>query len=156
MKVLNLQHKTSLHRLASSFRAPKTDGNRQPLVLIAEDHEDTRSLLRTLLKIWGFRVVETDNGRDAVEISTREKPAIILMDIVLPVVDGLQAAQQIRQLEKTRNIPIVFVTGYVGEGIKLVAQACGGDEFLEKPFHLDELKSTLLKYCPTIQTQKYA
>jgi CheY-like chemotaxis protein len=154
MKVLNLHHKNFLQRSASSFRVPKTDTNLQPLVLVAEDHEDTRSMLCTLLKHWGFRVTETDNGRDAVEISAREKPAIIVMDIVLPVIDGLQAAQQIRQSEKTRSIPIVFVTGYIGEGIKLVAQACGGDEFLEKPFNLEELRSILVKYCSKVQAQQ--
>lgn len=134
----------------------RTYQNLKPSILVAEDHEDTRYLLKTVLELWHCRVIEAENGKSAVEMATQEKPDAILMDIVLPLLDGLQATQQIRQLEKIRHTPIIFITGYIADGIRIVADAVGGDDFIEKPFDFEELKSSLLRFCPKLRTRNLA
>src|SRR4029453_19473284 len=69
----------------------------QPIILVVEDHDDTREMLRMLGEAWGFRVVEACNGLEAVEAALREKPQLILMDSRLPFIDGLEATRRIRE-----------------------------------------------------------
>ncbi|MGH9936421.1 MAG: response regulator, partial [Blastocatellia bacterium] len=73
---------------------------RKPRILIAEDFEENRIALKLILKHTGFDVIEAEDGRQAVEAVRREKPDLVLMDITLPVIDGLQATREIRSDEK--------------------------------------------------------
>ena len=69
----------------------------QPIILVVEDHDDTREMLHMLLEMWGCRVVEACNGLEAVEAASRERPQFILMDSRLPFIDGLEATRRIRE-----------------------------------------------------------
>lgn len=102
-----------------------------PLVLIAEDHEDSRDALRTLLDAFGYRVVEADNGRKAVELALAETPDLILMDMMMPQVDGFQATREMRAAPALRGVPIVALTAMEGARERVLAAGC--DDIVPKP-----------------------
>ncbi|HEX2208415.1 MAG TPA: response regulator [Longimicrobium sp.] len=104
---------------------------RAPLVLIAEDHEDSRDALRTLLDAFGYRVIEAENGRRAVELALAERPDLILMDMMMPLVDGFQATREIRQVEGLRGVPIVALTAMEGARERVLQAGC--DDMVAKP-----------------------
>ena len=104
---------------------------RAPLVLIAEDHEDSRDALRTLLDAFGYRVVEASNGRQAVERALAERPDLILMDMMMPHVDGFQATREIRAVEGMRGVPIVALTAMEGAREHVLQAGC--DDMVPKP-----------------------
>ena len=89
----------------------------KPLVLVADDYEENRFALRLWLERRGYRVVEAPDGNEAVKIAIRERPALILMDISMPGVDGCAAMRLIRENEDTRNVPIVAVSAHEYESI---------------------------------------
>ncbi len=111
--------------------ADALDGVRAPLVLIAEDHEDSRDALRTLLDAFGYRVVEASNGRQAVERALAERPDLILMDMMMPHVDGFQATREIRAVEGLRGVPIVALTAMEGARERVLQAGC--DDMVPKP-----------------------
>jgi two-component system cell cycle response regulator DivK len=104
---------------------------RMPVVLIAEDHEDSRDALRTLLDAFGFRVVEAGNGREAVERALAERPDVILMDMMMPYVDGFQATREIRAVEDLRGVPILAITAMEGARQRVLDAGC--DDLVPKP-----------------------
>jgi two-component system cell cycle response regulator DivK len=104
---------------------------RAPVVLIAEDHEDSRDALRTLLDAFGFRVVEAGNGREAVERALAERPDVILMDMMMPYVDGFQATREIRAVEDLRGVPILAITAMEGARQRVLDAGC--DDLVPKP-----------------------
>ena len=79
-------------------------------VLIVDDYEDTREMLKMMLEMRGCVVVEAANGLEAVEVAMREKPDLILMDLNMPVLDGWEATRRLTTQEATRHIPIVAIT----------------------------------------------
>lgn len=115
-------------------------------VLIVEDNDDYRDLVDFFLKSRGFEVIIATNGVEAVELSNSEKPHIILMDINMPIVDGLEATRIISQNLSTKHIPIVAVSancaGKMGEKI-LNAGAVG---CVQKPVDIESLPDLILNY----------
>ncbi|MFL6227184.1 MAG: response regulator [Pyrinomonadaceae bacterium] len=104
-----------------------------PLVLIAEDHEDTRFLLKTLLTFRGLAVVEAANGMEAVETVRRERPDLVLMDGSLPLLDGFSATRMMRALDPLREVPIIFISGHADQDSQAAARDAGCDEYMIKP-----------------------
>src|SRR3712207_9595370 len=88
----------------------KEAGDARPVVLVVEDFEDNRFMMRRLLEMSGYRVVEAINGNQAVERAASEHPDIILMDLSLPQLDGLAATRRILAQENSRRVPIVAVS----------------------------------------------
>lgn len=116
----------------STVQPPETpEVERVPVVLIAEDHEDSRDALRTLLDAFGFRVVEAGNGREAVERALAEHPDVILMDMMMPFVDGFQATREIRAAEGMRHVPILAITAMEGARQRVMDAGC--DDLVPKP-----------------------
>ena len=115
---------------------------KKPLVLVVENHEDTRVMLRTLLEMKGCRVAEACDGREAVEIANRDRPELILMDGVLPLLDGLSATRLIRE-QNLRNIRIVAISGDVRPVFQAAALAAGCDDCLVKPIDFLRLNGIL-------------
>ncbi|HEU0299870.1 MAG TPA: response regulator [Longimicrobium sp.] len=116
----------------SHVRVPEgADAEQPPLVLIAEDHEDSRDALKTLLDAFGYRVLEAGNGREAVELAVAERPDLILMDMMMPKVDGFQATREIRMVEGLRGVPILALTAM--EGARERALQAGCDDLVPKP-----------------------
>jgi CheY-like chemotaxis protein len=115
-------------------------------VLLVEDYKDTRELMRFLLEIiLGHRVTEAADGIEAVEQAKREHPDLILMDISMPEMDGIEATRLIKQLDGFENIPIVAITGH-SEKYQKEALKAGVNEVVRKPVELDDLEPLLLSY----------
>ena len=112
-------------------------------VLIADDHDDTRLLLRLKLEQLGYRVVEAADGEEAVETAWRECPDIILMDLSLPKLDGLAATRRIREDPQTRDAQIVALTAHAEPQYRASALAAGVNAFVTKPVDLDWLAGLL-------------
>lgn len=110
-----------------------------PLVLVVEDYEDTRHFMRLALEDRGYRVCEAENGQQAVAIAGRERPNAILMDISMPVLNGLTATARIRQHDSLPKIPIVALTAHNEADLRDGAQACGFTAYATKPIDFDWL-----------------
>jgi CheY-like chemotaxis protein len=116
----------------SSVQPPEVaEPENRPVVLVAEDHEDSRDAMRTLLDAFGYRVVEAVNGRQAVELALAEKPDLILMDMMMPLMDGLQATREIRAAEALRGVPVIALTAMEGARDRVLAAGC--DDLVTKP-----------------------
>ena len=118
-------------------------GDSQPLVLVVEDFEDNRFMMRRLLEMSGYRVVEAVNGNQAVEAAAREQPDIILMDLSLPQLDGLAATRRIREQQGARRVPIVAVSAHDSADFHAEALAAGCNEYVTKPIDFDQLVQLL-------------
>src|SRR5688500_8576364 len=106
-------------------------------ILIAEDHLDSREALRTLLEAFGFEVVEAVNGKQAVEAAMSEHPSLILMDVMMPVMDGFEAIRHIREVSETNTIPIIALTAM--EGARELAFHAGRNDYVSKPIDIRQL-----------------
>ena len=121
--------------------------SRSLIVLVVEDDEDTRYLMRLALEARGYRVCEAEDGEQAIAIACREQPNAILMDISLPVLNGLTATALIRERYELRKIPIVAVTAHNEADLRASAEASGFTAYVTKPIDfdwLDELIKGLL------------
>jgi CheY-like chemotaxis protein len=118
-------------------------------VLVAEDSADTRTVLRHALASFGYQVVEASDGREAVEMALSECPDLVVMDLNMPVMDGLAATERIRELrERCGDVPIVAATAFDTYGMREAALEAGCDAYLLKPFDLDELESVIARLLP--------
>ncbi len=103
-------------------------------ILIVEDDLDIVDLLQSQVKALGYDSIVAGNGKQAVDMATSQLPHLILMDIMLPVMDGLDATRQIRQNPKTSSIPIIAVTALSSRRDKEKCLQSGCDDYLSKPF----------------------
>jgi len=109
-------------------------------VLLVEDTEDNRQMMRRLLEMSGFRVVEATNGREAVEVASQVQPQIILMDLSLPIIDGLAATRQIRNQPELNQVPIVAVSAHDTADFHNEALDAGCNAYVTKPINYTELE----------------
>ncbi|HSL23043.1 MAG TPA: response regulator [Vicinamibacterales bacterium] len=112
---------------------------RQPLVLVVEDYPDAREMYSEYLRFSGFDVIEASNGFEAVEKATSLRPDIVLMDLALPRMDGWEATRRLKGDARTRDIPVVALTGHALAGHADSAQKAGCDAFVTKPCLPDAL-----------------
>ncbi len=108
-------------------------------ILIADDHEDNRELLRLMLEGAGHRVREARDGRECVTSAQAEPPDVALLDLSMPVLDGWHALRELRADARTRDVFCVAVTAFAGEQDRQRALAAGFDHYLAKPFRGNEL-----------------
>lgn len=116
-------------------------------VLLVEDTEDNRFMMRRLLEMSGYGVIEATNGEEAVRLAESERPALILMDLSLPVIDGLAATRAIRKLDGFKETPIVAVSAHDTSDFQSEALAAGCNSYITKPIdfsHLETLIARLL------------
>jgi CheY-like chemotaxis protein len=118
-------------------------------VLIVDDTDDGRELLRLQLHMLGYQVLEAANGQEAIEMVTREYPNLILMDLTMPVIDGFEATRQIRERTQNYAIVIVAVTALPADDIKHRALAAGCNDYMQKPLDPDELSNLLSRHLGT-------
>ncbi len=115
-------------------------------IMVVEDYEDTRTLLKYGLEQMGYSVLEASNGQEAVNIAEREHPDLILMDLDLPILDGIAATQRIRQQPDLEHVPIVAVTAYPMSYTHVKAFAKGCNEYMPKPIDMAELERMVTRY----------
>ncbi len=115
-------------------------------VMVVEDNEKNRKLMRVILKAKGYNVVEAATGEEALGILKNQKPDIILMDIQLPGIDGITLIKQIKTDAATKDIPILAVTAYAMKGDEQKIMAAGSDGYLSKPINTQELPAIIEKY----------
>jgi CheY-like chemotaxis protein len=115
-------------------------------VLIVEDYQDTREMIKFMLQTQGYSVVEAENGLDAIEIARRERPDAVLMDMSLPTLDGDQVTRRLRSYPELRNVPIIACTAYNQWEWRMKALLAGCTEFLTKPVDFDRLNALLARY----------
>ena len=114
-------------------------------IMVVEDYDDTRLLLKKGLEGLGYSVLEASNGQEAVDIAAREHLDLILMDLDLPILDGIVATQRIRQQSNMR-VPIVAVTAYPMSYTRVKAFSEGCDEYMAKPIDMTELARLVNRY----------
>lgn len=124
------------------------DGRQGLTVMVVEDFEDNRFMMRRLLEMSGYRVLEAINGEEAVEIARREHPSLILMDLSLPLLDGLAATRRIRQVKELSHIPIVAVSAHDTADFHADALAAGCNDYVTKPIDFDQLEALLHRLLP--------
>src|SRR5579864_5608213 len=108
-----------------------------PKILVIDDEADMRFAVRMLLERSGHSVMEAENGEDALAKIDEGKPDLVLLDMRLPGMDGIQILQKVR--EKQKDLPIIMVTGYGNVELAEQALKLGADHYLSKPFHNKEL-----------------
>jgi CheY-like chemotaxis protein len=116
-----------------------------PVVLVAEDQQDIRQVTKLLLQSEGCSAIEAANGLEALQAAFSLKIHLILMDIDMPIMDGLEAARCLRQNDCTREVPIVAVTAHDNQTRQEAIEA-GCNDFLEKPLMPAMLRDALAKY----------
>lgn len=110
-----------------------------PLVLLVDDDEMNRDMLGRRLTRRGYEVILAEDGAQALEVARARKPALILMDMSLPVLDGWEAAQRLKASPETASIPIIAVTAHAMSGDREHALAAGCDDYETKPIELPRL-----------------
>lgn len=115
-------------------------------ILIAEDHVDSREALGALLEAFGFHVLPAVNGAEAVRMARAETPDLILMDIMMPELDGFEATRRIRGFPETRHIPIITLTAM--DGARSLALDAGANDFLPKPVNSGALLKKVRNWLP--------
>jgi two-component system, cell cycle response regulator DivK len=116
------------------------------LVLVAEDHADTRELFRMILENEGYCVLEATDGEETVHLAESEQPDLILMDGALPGLDGFDATRRIRRSANLCHVPIVFISGHAEPKFLALAHEAGCDEYLVKPVDFETLGGVLQKH----------
>ena len=112
-------------------------------ILIAEDDDEQRTALKLILKLSKFAVIEARDGHEAIESVRRERPDLVLMDLSLPGIDGLEATRELRRDAEFQRLPIIFVTGYDQQETIDKIKDSGGTDFISKPIEFDELKKMI-------------
>jgi two-component system, cell cycle response regulator DivK len=121
--------------------------NAEPIetVLLVEDTEDNRFMMRRLLEMAGYRVVEATNGEEAVRFAESDQPNLILMDLSLPVIDGLAATRAIRELNGLSKTPIIAVSAHDSSDFQADALAAGCDSYITKPIDFSQLEQLIAR-----------
>jgi two-component system, cell cycle response regulator DivK len=116
-------------------------------ILVVEDNERNMKLFRDVLQANGYRTLEATTGRRAVELATEHGPDLVLMDIQLPDIDGVEALARLRADERTAAIPILALTAQAMDGDRARFLAAGFDGYISKPVDINDLVATVKQHC---------
>jgi two-component system cell cycle response regulator DivK len=117
-------------------------------ILVVEDQEDNRQILRDLLTSADYEMTEAENGEEALAAVAKQRPDLILMDIQLPIMDGYEATRRIKGNAAWKDIPIIVVTSYALSGDESKARAAGCDAYVTKPYSPRALLAKIREYLP--------
>ncbi len=118
-------------------------------ILLVDDIDDSRDVLRTMIVKLGHQVIEATNGKEAVRVALDHKPDLVLMDLSMPVADGLQATAAIRTMAQSpRQLPIIAITAFPETLSEEKAFKAGCDGYLQKPIDMDALAGALKRFSP--------
>ena len=116
-------------------------------VLVVEDNEKNMKLFRDVLQATGYRALEATTGAEAVEVAGKHAPDLVLMDIQLPDMNGIEALALLRADERTTSLPVLALTAQAMEGDRERFLAAGFDDYLSKPVDIGEFLATVKRYC---------
>ncbi|TVR01324.1 MAG: response regulator [Spirochaetaceae bacterium] len=132
------------------------ESQRKPLILLADDNRINRLLVISTLKDEPYRIVEVTNGREAVAAALHEVPDLILMDLMMPVVSGVDATRELKSRQETARVPILMLTALNATEDRVRAFDAGATGFLTKPFDRLELTATIRSYINlSLMNQRY-
>jgi CheY-like chemotaxis protein len=126
-------HFSEHHGMARTSTGNGTTRTDCATILLAEDHTDSREALGALLEAFGFQVLLAVNGLEAIDLARRNQPDLILMDVMMPTLDGLEATRRLRGFPETRDIPIITLTAL--DQAREKAMEAGASDFLAKPIN---------------------
>jgi len=112
-------------------------------ILVVDDEPQNRLLLRLFCEKWGYEVVEASDGHEALEIAREKIPDVVIMDVMMPVMDGFTATKKLKEDPRTAFIPVIIVTALDAREDRLRGIEAGADDFLTKPIDMEELKLRL-------------
>ena len=121
---------------------------RQPTVLYVEDNEYNRKIVRQLLSRTGYRLVEASDGEGALDLVREHRPDLVLMDVQLPRMSGLDATRALRADPTTADLPVIVVTSFALSGDDQRAMAAGASAYLAKPYSPRDLLALIRKFLP--------
>ncbi|MEA2165869.1 MAG: cyclic di-GMP phosphodiesterase [Thermoanaerobaculia bacterium] len=116
---------------------------KRDIVLAVDDNEQNLQLLEEYLSTWGYDVVLARDGREALQVFSDINPSVIVLDVMMPVMDGYEACSSIKKHSGGRTLPILMLTALTGTEDKIKALECGADDFLNKPINKDELRTRI-------------
>ena len=120
---------------------------RSQQILVVEDNERNMKLFCGVLQASGYRTLEATTGEGAVELALEHRPALVLMDIQLPDIDGIDALDRLRADERSTSMPVLALTAQAMEGDRERFLAAGFDGYLSKPVDIAEFVTTVKRYC---------
>lgn len=123
-----------------------TEADPRPLVLVVDDYDDAREMYADCLDTWGFRVEQAGTGEEAVAMALALRPAVIVMDVSLPGMDGWAATRAIKGDHRTRGIAVVALSGHARAGAAASARQAGCDAFLPKPCLPDDIVEIVKRF----------
>src|SRR3954469_2862424 len=112
---------------------------KDPVILVADDEPVNRALIERRLQREGYRVLTAQNGRDAVEKAQAALPDLVILDVMMPVMDGMEACRRIKENETTRDIPVIFLSARDETEMKVSGLILGANDYISKPFKAEEL-----------------
>jgi CheY-like chemotaxis protein len=115
-------------------------------VLVAEDDDDIRLMMTTLLGMRGYRVVEACDGQETVEVAKRVRPDIVLVDLQLPRLNGFAVTRFLRQTDSLRGVPIIVVSAHDPAKHRNLALAAGCNAYVQKPIDFDRLDALMMSF----------
>jgi CheY-like chemotaxis protein len=125
----------------------RQNGTTYLTILVVDDFADARLTIKRMLELRDYRVMEATNGREAVEAVRRNCPDLILLDLNMPEMDGLEAAKHIRECrDLCQHVPIVALTAYDTYGMKEAAIEAGCDDYLTRPIDFEQLERVLRRF----------
>jgi CheY-like chemotaxis protein len=117
-------------------------------ILVAEDNSANRELIREILEVQGYEVLEAANGLEALEQIEEQVPDLVLMDIQMPLLDGLEAVHKLRKTARFSKLPVIALTAYAMSGDEEKALNAGFDGYLSKPMDVKQLLAYLQQFTP--------
>jgi two-component system cell cycle response regulator DivK len=118
-----------------------------PQILVVEDNEKNMKLFRDVLLAKGYRTLEATTGGEAVELAAEHAPDLVLMDIQLPDIDGVEALGRLRADGRIASVPVIALTAQAMEGDRERFLAAGFDGYVSKPVNIAEFVATVKRYC---------
>ena len=115
-------------------------------ILVVEDNPNNRKLIKDVLNYYGYEVVEAKNGEEGINLAREHSPSLIIMDIQMPVMDGITAAKILKNDPKTRGIKMIALTSFAMKGDKERFIEAGFDDYISKPINTRQLPELVKKY----------
>jgi CheY-like chemotaxis protein len=135
--------KTKPERLNNKQSAPISQSTKPALILLAEDSEANTKTIVDFLEQQGYEIIQAQNGQEAVDMANASHPNLILMDIQMPIMDGLDATRQIRSLPAIADIPVIALTALAMPNDREKCLEAGANSYLSKPVKLKQLLLTI-------------